>query len=250
MGAGLGFGLGWWCFRTDAGKSAPPDAGSLAVRGVHRQNGDNSAGDAGTGRRTHGTRLEERTGEVSKESIEIDPSIVASLTEATQPALDHRNILFSDGDLVARVLAMTADEKSSLEREWARIKDRILRQQHEHLRYEQGEDDLWIGADPFDGEAEQESFHEAVVEALGAARGDAFLRMTRADHAFGAWGRGPSAGYTIKLERQEGGGLQYRITERTSPDAPAGKSWISAQVPPHIREMKDALGIPPEAIER
>jgi hypothetical protein len=71
--------------------------------------------------------------------------------------------------------------------------------------------------------------------------------MIRADEAFGGWGQRPAAAYSIRLERQTDGSLVYHISERSAPDALAGRSWVSNQIPPHIRELTDALGIAPEA---
>jgi hypothetical protein len=206
-----------------------------------RTGGDNTVvttkRDRGTGRvaGSHAPRLD------------VDPAVLAELLRTEQPALEARTILFSDGDQIAAALAISPDEKRVLEREWARIKEAIVRLQRKALRYEQTQDSLWVGADPFDGESLQSTFREAARATLGPERGDAFLEMVRADEAFGAWGRRTSAAYSIQYDRQPGGPLVYRITERQKPGGPAGRSWISNRIPEHIREVTDALGVLPEA---
>ncbi|MBB5350540.1 hypothetical protein HNR46_000768 [Haloferula luteola] len=179
--------------------------------------------------------------------IGLDPAVIVSLTRITQPVLEQRRVLFSDGDPVAEALGMTESEKARLERSWAKVKDRVLVRQHEGLRSEQREDRLWFGVDPFDGDAIRRQFYQDAEDTLGSERAAAFLTCSRADEAFGKWGHEVSGAYSIRYESQSDGSLVYRITRQDSPDAPEGKSWITSQIPPHIRELTDPLGIKPDA---
>ena len=183
-------------------------------------------------------------GKEATASVEIHPELLVRLASATQPALDHRELLFSDGDTVAAALAVSPEERSELEKEWVSVRDRMLAKQQESLSFVEGEEELWIGSEPFDGSSQREAFTARVVEVLGESRGSAFLELTHADDAFGGWGSRRSAAYSIRTESQSDGRWVYRITERQQPDGPAGRSWVSAEIPPHIRKFTDGLGIP------
>lgn len=193
-------------------------------------------------------RLRERT--VGAENpdrgdrIEITPELLVRLVSTSQPRLEDRTVLISNGDTVAAALAVTPGERSALEQEWARVRDRMRTRQKSSLDFVEGDEELWIGAGPFDGKADRDAFGAAVMDVLGGPRGRAFLELTRADDAFGAWGERPSAAYSIRIESQADGTPVYRITERESAGGPAGRSWVSTVIPPHIREITNELGIP------
>lgn len=246
LGLLLGLAIGVWISAgppTTAESSASPAGGSSEMDSRPGRPFAEAPPDP-VGERRHSER---RSGGSRPPRLEVDPTVLVDLTRTSRPSLEERIVLFSNGDPIARVLAVTDDEKAVLEREWAKAKDEVVRRQRETLRHEQGENQLWIGADPFEGGHLWSHFREAALETLGPERGEAFLGMTRADEAFGGWGRRPSAAYSIQYDRQSDGSWVYRITEKPSPDGPAGKSWISNRIPAHIREMTDFLGISPEA---
>ncbi|MCB1130148.1 MAG: hypothetical protein KDN05_03405 [Verrucomicrobiae bacterium] len=177
----------------------------------------------------------------------MSPGDLVALSRADQPRLEDRVLLFADGDPVAKALGVTEDERAELEREWGIVKDAVHGLQKKALHYQQRDDELWIGAEPFDGRELQSRFRESVLARLGPERGEAFLAMTKAEDAFGGWGSRSSAAYSIKYERQPDSTLLFRISEKPSPDGPAGRSWISNRIPEHIREITDELGISSEA---
>lgn len=55
-----------------------------------------------------------------------------------------------------------------------------------------------------------------------------------ADQAFGRWGDSPSLGRSLEYVVRDEGSLHYRITERAAPDAPAGRTWIAAEMPAYL----------------
>ncbi len=249
-GAGLlgmlaGLAGGVFLARGWPGSAQAPDPSATRAAETELRTGPRAPYASREGSRRQHTTPTRPAGPVTQ--LAVDPALLVDLTRTEQPRLEERAVLFSDGDPVAAALAMSGDEKAALEREWARVKDRVVRLQRETLRHEQREGQLWLGADPFDGESLRTSFREVALATLGPERGEAFLGVTRSDEAFGGWGRRTSAAYSIEYDRQSDGSLVYRITEKPSPEGPAGKSWISNRIPAHIREVTDFLGLHPEA---
>lgn len=243
----IGFGIGGWIFYSPQPKTdAKPSESKTSSHSSSHSSAESGTSPSASG--SHGATSDPSgSAGTAEASVQVDPAVLSALSLTTQPSLEHRAILFSDGDLVAQALAITEKEKNKLEQQWTNIKKQILHLQHENLHYEQGENLLWLGASPFDGSEIQQSLQDAALEVLGKERGKAFLEMTRANDAFGGWGARTSAAYSIQIEQQSDDTLVYRITERAAPDAPAGRTWISNKIPPHIREMTDVLGIDPTA---
>ncbi len=178
------------------------------------------------------------------ESVSVAPSVLADLVLSTPVPLDERSVLFGGADPVAEALGMDSGERKLLEKSWLQTRDGIVKHQLESLEHEQFDDALWISSKPFDGVRLRETFLEDSSRILGAERAKAMWRLLKADQAFGGGGSKPSSACSLEYIRQSDGSLVYRVTERSAPDAPAGRTWISAELPPHLREVAGQLGLP------
>ena len=178
------------------------------------------------------------------ESVSLAPSVLADLVLSTPVPLDERNVLFGGADPVAEALSIDSGERKLLEKAWLKTRDVIVSHQLESLEHEPSGDALWISSKPFDGAPLRETFLEESSRILGSERAKAMWRLLKADQAFGGWGSKPSSACSLEYVRQSDGSLVYRVTERSAPDAPAGRTWIAAELPPHLREAAGQLGLP------
>lgn len=139
---------------------------------------------------------------------------------------------------------MNPGEKQQLEEAWRLTREAVVKHQLETLEYQEFDDSLWIASAPFDGSATREQFLSQSSSILGGERAEAMWRLLRADQAFGGWGNKPSSACSLEYISQSDGSLVYRITERSAPDAPAQRTWITAELPTHLREAGEHLGLP------
>ncbi len=170
--------------------------------------------------------------------------MLADLVLSTPVPLDERSVLFGGADAVAEALGIDSGERKLLEKAWLQTRDGIVSHQLESLEHEPSGDALWISTKPFDGAPLREMFLEESSRILGPERAKAMWRLLKADQAFGGWGSKSSSACSLEYIRQSDGSLVYRVTERSAPDAPAGRTWISAELPPHLREAAGKLGLP------
>ncbi len=173
----------------------------------------------------------------------MDPGLMVELVTSSPVPLDERVALFGGNDPVARALAIGEGERRQLEDIWRTVRERIEALQLDTLEVEEREDALWIGSAGFDGEELRGWFESRVDEVVGEERGRALRHVMRADHAFGQWGDSPSLGRSLEYVVRDDGSLLYRITERAAPDAPAGRTWITAEMPVHLRSAAAKLGL-------
>lgn len=187
---------------------------------------------------------ESRSTSAPAASLSISPADLADLALASPPPLGDRVQLFGGADPVAGALAITPEERSELEAAWKILREEIHSLQLASLEYSQSDDALWIGSAPFDGSSLRDRFVGDCVRTIGNERATAMLRLLKADRAFGNWGAHPSSACSLEHVLQEDGSLLYRVTERISPDAPPGRTWIAAELPPHLHRAAQKLGVP------
>lgn len=248
----IGLGSGWLIGRADPTSnprevsSRPSSAREETSRGPHSI--CTPAPQHRTDRASQQTTKSEQP-EPAAATVTITPSALANLALSTPIPLEERRSLFSGADSVAEALGMHSDEKQQLEEAWRQTREGIVKHQLESLEYEELEDSLWISSGPFDGTAIREQFLNQSSSILGAERSQAMWQLLKADQAFGGWGNRPSSSCSLEYISQGDGSLVYRITERDSPDGPARRTWISAELPTHLREAGEHLGLPIQPTE-
>ncbi len=197
------------------------------------------------------SKVRERTSKISSHeheheqaAVAIEPEILADLVLASPVPLDERRQLFGGADPLLAALAIDLFESRELEAAWQEVREAVVARQLESLHHETVGDQLWISSTAFEGEALRDRFLGEAERILGPQRSGALWRMLEAEQAFGNWGRQPSSSCTLEYIRQDDGTLLYRVAERDSPQGPAKRTWISAQLPVHLRPAAEKLGLP------
>ena len=252
---GLAFAVGvasGWVANSASKTKSPVDASGLNHSAINSLAGDEAvaasrfreaaAPKSKVRQRMPKVSLQER--EIEHATVDIAPERLADLVLTSPVPLGERSQLFGGADPLLAALAIDSFESRQLEAAWHDAREAVVAQQLESLHHEIVGDRLWISSAAFEGGELRQRFQDETERILGPQRSGALWRMLRADQAFGNWGHQPSSSCTLEYIRQDDGKLLYRVAERDSPEGSAKRTWITAELPSHLRPAAEKLGLP------
>jgi hypothetical protein len=183
---------------------------------------------------------------VADDVIQVAPEAVAAMIGAKVASLEERTQLVRTGEPLERLIGLTDEEARSLNDLWHRLKPGLDTQRMAKVKHQRlGDGGVWLGVEPFpeQGEEIRRQFLLTTLEVLGKSRGKIYLDAIRAHEAFGQWGKTVGSGFTIHMFAQEDESLLYEIVEQAAADGSPGRKWNTSQIPAHLAEMADAVGI-------